>query len=88
MLYLVFEYTKHIILVHNSGEVFSKHFAVDSWVLYSNPNPNLMSGEHNNHWECIVNMFTKWKLLSYPELYLNPQGTPESFLSHFHMIPK
>ena len=27
-------------------------------------------------------------ILSYPELYLNPQGTPESFPSHFHMIPE
>ena len=26
--------------------------------------------------------------MSYPELYLNPQGTPEAFPSHFHMIPK
>ena len=26
--------------------------------------------------------------LSYPELYLNPQGIPKSFPSHFHMIPE
>ena len=26
--------------------------------------------------------------VSYPELYLNPQGTPESFPSHFRMIPE
>ena len=26
--------------------------------------------------------------VSYPELYLNPQSIPESFLSHFRMIPE
>ena len=26
--------------------------------------------------------------LSYPELYLNPQGIPESFPSHFCIIPE
>ena len=38
-------------------------------------------------WEgtlCLENM---WRM-SYPELYLNPQGTPKSFLSHFRMIPE
>ena len=27
-------------------------------------------------------------LLSYPELYLNSQGIPKSFLSHFRIIPE